>query len=292
MGMFRQPLLQAGFLDLLGRHRADGRFPGHLQISEFFDGLMVARPEPQSSVLGKQFFAAGYFLFTFEFVHYAVDRYRNKTASGRLANNSRSSCFFPPWLPGRSSAMRISYPSSAAFPVNRLSTGQRGFTLILAGLAKKFVIADFLTSYTNHLNYADISRANRAVLPLWLLAYGIKIYVDFSAYSDIAIGSARLFGIQVPENFDWPYARTNIAEFWRHWHISLTNWLIDHIYIPLGGSRVSTGRVYGNIIVTMLISGIWYGAGVNFIVWGSCHGVMLAIHRVFILLYPPGPRAW
>jgi alginate O-acetyltransferase complex protein AlgI len=126
---------------------------------------------------------------------------------------------------------------------------------------------------------------------VWLLAYGIKIYVDFSAYSDIAIGSARLFGIQVPENFDWPYTRTNIADFWRHWHISLTNWLIDYIYIPLGGSRVSANRVYGNIIVTMLISGIWHGAGVNFIVWGLCHGLMLAIHRVFIRFYPRGPDA-
>src|ERR1019366_7306676 len=112
-----------------------------------------------------------------------------------------------------------------------------GLTRILVGLAKKFAIADLLTAFTNHLNVADISRAQRWVLPLWLLAYGFKIYFDFSAYSDIAIGSARLFGIKVPENFDWPYIRTNITEFWAHWHMSLTKWLTDYIFIPLGGSR-------------------------------------------------------
>ena len=83
----------------------------------------------------------------------------------------------------------------------------------------------------------------------------------------------------MPENFDWPYLRTNITEFWRHWHMSLTSWLIDYIYIPLGGSRGRSGQVYANILVTMLVSGIWHGAGVNFIVWGLVHGVMLVIRR-------------
>lgn len=156
---------------------------------------------------------------------------------------------------------------------------QRGFTRVLAGLAKKFAIADLLTAYTAHLNMADISQARRGILLLWLFAYGIKIYVDFSAYSDIAIGSARLFGITVPENFDWPYFQTNITEFWRHWHISLSSWLMDYVYIPLGGSRAPIPRVYANLLVTMFISGLWHGAGLNFVIWGILHGFMLAIHR-------------
>ena len=129
------------------------------------------------------------------------------------------------------------------------------------GLVKKFAIADLMTAFTDHLNRADIAVARRWVLPVWLLAYGVKIYFDFSGYSDIAIGSARLFGILVPENFNWPYFRTSIVTFWRCWHISLSAWLTDYVFIPLGGSRVSAGRVYLNLFVTMLVSGIWHGAG-------------------------------
>jgi len=109
----------------------------------------------------------------------------------------------------------------------------------------------------------------------------VKIYVDFSAYSDIAIGSARLFGIRVPENFDWPYLRVNIAEFWRHWHISLYRWLVDYVFIPLGGSRCSRPRVYLNVLITMFLSGLWHGAGLNFVVWGLWHGLLLTGHRLW-----------
>jgi alginate O-acetyltransferase complex protein AlgI len=109
----------------------------------------------------------------------------------------------------------------------------------------------------------------------------MKIYFDFSAYSDIAIGSARLFGIKVPENFDWPYLRTNIAEFWRHWHMSLYKWLVDYVFIPLGGSRKNPPRVYLNVLITMFLSGLWHGAGLNFIVWGLWHGLLLAGHRLW-----------
>jgi alginate O-acetyltransferase complex protein AlgI len=158
---------------------------------------------------------------------------------------------------------------------------ERGFTRILTGLAKKFAVADLLTAWTNHLNVHDILIADRRVLVLWVFAYGIKIYADFSAYSDIAIGSARLFGIRVPENFDWPYGRRNIQRFWQAWHISLTRWLIDYVYIPMGGSRVSIPRIYFNIVVVMLVSGIWHGAGINFIIWGLWHGILLAGHRLW-----------
>ncbi len=119
------------------------------------------------------------------------------------------------------------------------------------------------------------------MLPLWFIAFGIQIYMDFSGYSDIAIGSARLFGIRVPENFDWPYLESNIAAFWSHWHMSLTRWLIDYVFIPLGGSRVPGYRVYFNVVVTMLISGLWHGAADHFLVRGLWHGVLLCIHRAW-----------
>ena len=119
------------------------------------------------------------------------------------------------------------------------------------------------------------------MLLLWLFAYGWKIYFDFSAYSDIAIGSGRLFGLKIPENFDWPYFRTNIAEFWKHWHISLYRWLVDYVFIPLGGSRGSTAFVCRNVLIVMLASGVWHGAGANFVVWGAWHGTLLIIQRLW-----------
>lgn len=187
--------------------------------------------------------------------------------------------FFPTMVAGPIKRYQDFLPKLRSVTSIDLLDWQRGITRILAGLAKKFAIADLLTAYTNHLNMADIAVAHRAVLPLWLFAYGLKIYTDFSAYSDIAIGSARLFGIRVPENFDWPYLQTNITDFWRHWHISLSSWLLDYVYIPLGGSRVAMPRIYLNLLITMGISGLWHGAGFNFILWGLLHGLMLAVHR-------------
>src|SRR3984957_2077208 len=186
--------------------------------------------------------------------------------------------FFPAMVAGPIKRYEDFLPKLRAADAT-LSDLQVGVTRILVGLVKKFAVADLMTAFTNHLNAADIVRADRRVLPVWLLAYGIKIYFDFSGYSDIAIGSARLFGIRVPENFDWPYFRSNIASFWRHWHISLSRWLTDYVFIPLGGSHVPAGRVYANLLVTMLVSGIWHGAGLNFLVWGAWHGVLLVFHR-------------
>lgn len=232
------------------------------------------------------FLPLGISFFTFEFLHYAVDRYKNKTVKGSVGEYLAFILFFPTMVAGPIKRYQDFLPKLRSVSCEWVMDWHRGVTRILAGLAKKFAIADALTAYTNHLNWADISVANRAILPLWLLAYGIKIYTDFSAYSDIAIGSARLFGIRVPENFDWPYLRTNIADFWRHWHMSLTSWLMDYIFIPLGGSRVRSGRVYANVLVTMLVSGLWHGAGVNFIVWGMWHGILLVIHRAWRRFHP------
>jgi len=232
------------------------------------------------------FLPLGISFFTFEFIHYATDRKLGKTEAGTLGEYLAFILFFPTMVAGPIKRYQQFLPKLRAELANWAVDWQRGITRILAGLAKKFAIADLLTAYTNHLNVADLAVANRAMLPVWLLAYGMKIYTDFSAYSDIAIGSARLFGIPIPENFDWPYLQTNIAQFWRHWHISLTSWLMDYVYIPLGGSRVAPGRVYLNVIITMLISGIWHGAGVNFVLWGLWHGLSLAIHRAYRRLWP------
>jgi alginate O-acetyltransferase complex protein AlgI len=225
------------------------------------------------------FLPLGISFFTFEFLHYAVDRYKDRTEEGTVGEYMAFILFFPTMVAGPIKRYQDFLPKLRNISLDWVVDWQRGFTRILAGLVKKFAVADVLTAYTNHLNIADIAQANRSVLLLWIFAYGIKIYADFSAYSDIAIGSARIFGIKVPENFDWPYLQSNISDFWRHWHISLSTWLVDYVFIPLGGSRVRVPRIYANLLVTMLVSGIWHGAGVNFIVWGLLHGIMLAVHR-------------
>jgi alginate O-acetyltransferase complex protein AlgI len=259
----------------------------------FFAGLVWFR-EPEKHHWAHAFLPLGISFFTFEFIHYATDRYKNKTEAGNVGEYLAFILFFPTMVAGPIKRYQQFLPKLRAEPSPWPHDWHRGVTRILAGLAKKFAIADVMTAYTNHLNHADLAVANRAILPLWLLAYGIKIYTDFSAYSDIAIGSARLFGIPIPENFDWPYLQTNIAAFWRHWHMSLTSWLTDYVFIPLGGSRVKPGRVYSNVLMTMLVSGIWHGAGVNFVVWGLWHGVLLCIHRAWRKLrpLPENPPWW
>lgn len=227
------------------------------------------------------FLPLGVSFFTFEFIHYAVDRYYGKVEKGRFSEYFAFIFFFPTMVAGPIKRYQNFIPSLQKEPVNFGLDFNRGTTRILCGLTKKFMVADLLTAVTDHLNTADIARADRSMLLVWLLAYGIKIYFDFSGYSDIAIGSARLFGMRVPENFDWPYLQTNISEFWKHWHISLYRWLIDYVFIPLGGSRVSTWKIYRNIIITMVLSGLWHGAGGNFLLWGAWHGMLLSVYRAW-----------
>lgn len=232
------------------------------------------------------FLPLGISFFTFEFIHYAADRYRGKTGALASGDYLAFLFFFPTMIAGPIKRVQNFAPCLANPNDTIISDWNRGLTRILTGLVKKFAVADLLTSLTDHLNASDIATADRWVLPLWLLAYGFKIYFDFSAYSDIAIGSSRLFGIRVPENFDWPYLRTNITDFWRSWHRSLYQWLVDYVFIPLGGSKGPAFKTYRNVILTLLASGIWHGAAWNFILWGLYHGCLLSVHRAWQNLRP------
>ncbi len=236
------------------------------------------------------FLPLGVSFFTFEFIHYAVDRYHGRVEKGTLGEYLAFIFFFPTMVAGPIKRFQDFLPCLREPSRDWATDWNRGITRILAGLVKKLAIADVLTSMTDHLNRDDIIHAERWVLPLWLFAFGWKIYFDFSAYSDIAIGSGRLFGLKIPENFDWPYFRTNIAEFWRHWHISLYRWLVDYVFIPMGGSRVPPPAVYRNILIVMIVSGIWHGAGLNYLVWGLWHGILLAVHRAWSRSINPPDR--
>jgi alginate O-acetyltransferase complex protein AlgI len=234
------------------------------------------------------FLPLGISFFTFEFIHFAVDRYRGRTEAGGFWEYFSFILFFPTMVAGPIKRYQDFLPKLRAIENDWALDWHCGITRILTGLAKKLVVADMMTSLTGNLNQAAIATAQRPMLLVWLLAYGVQIYFDFSAYSDIAIGSARLMGVRIPENFNWPYLAQSISEFWQHWHISLTRWLIDYIYIPLGGSRMKPPRIIANLLVTMLLSGIWHGAGLNFLVWGAWHGVLLSIRRIFLFFKPSG----
>lgn len=254
---------------------------GVFKYWNFATGLLT-RPFGENPVRWEgAFLPLGVSFFTFEFIHYALDRFNGKAERGSLGEYLAFIFFFPTMVAGPIKRFQDFAPCLRNPSTDWVADWNRGIMRILTGLVKKFAVADLLTSLTDHLNSSDIVKAERWVLLVWIFAYGWKIYFDFSAYSDIAIGSGRLFGIRIPENFDWPYSRTNIADFWRHWHMSLYKWLVDYVFIPLGGSRGSHLFVCRNILIVMLVSGIWHGAGLNFVVWGVWHGVLLIAHRLW-----------
>ncbi|HTO52345.1 MAG TPA: MBOAT family protein [Myxococcota bacterium] len=221
----------------------------------------------------------GISFYTFETVSYVVDVYRGRLRAERdLLDYSLFLLFFPHLIAGpivRPADFLPQLRVLQRFDWTRMELGLRIFTL---GLLKKAVIADQVARLVDPVYAAPADYASAAV---WAatLGYAIQIYCDFSGYSDMAIGCAHAFGLRLPQNFDLPYLSLNIAEFWRRWHISLSSWLRDYLYIPLGGNRGSTAETYRNLWITMLLGGLWHGAAWTFVFWGAYHGALLALHR-------------
>ena len=226
----------------------------------------------------------GISFFTFEFIHYLVDAHRHTLATpaadpapttprSRLADFAHFaafSLFFPTLLAGPIKR----YQQFQAAPQVTAGDVAYGLSRMLLGLFKKLALADSVAGIALRLSIPD------QVTPhgLWLAmyAYAAQIYLDFSGYSDLAIGAGRLLGYRVPENFDWPYLATDLSSFWRLWHISLSSWIRDYLYIPLGGNRGSATRVALNLIVVMALCGLWHGPAWHFVIWGVWHGLGLA----------------
>ena len=166
-----------------------------------------------------------------------------------------------------------------------------GLLIFLLGLAKKCVLADMFGSFADTGFNAAAHGIDLTFFEAWYatLSYALQIYFDFSGYSDMAIGLARMMNVRFPLNFDSPYQAANISDFWRRWHITLGAFLRDYLYIPLGGSRVGRLRQAVNLMATMLLAGLWHGAGWNFVIWGGLHGLFLIIHRAYRGLFPPLP---
>ncbi|WP_071516275.1 MBOAT family O-acyltransferase [Geitlerinema sp. PCC 9228] len=259
---------------------------GYFKYSSFIKSMFVATEvERIVAPLGISF-------FTFEFIQVAAEKFKGKIGHISFIDYISFIFFFPTLIAGPIKTYDQFQEQLGLAQKFKIHHILEGICRIIVGLAKKIVIADNLNTLIQEVGSPDKTQ-NIILLSGAIFLYGFRIYLDFSGYSDIAIGSARLFGIHLPENFHFPYLRTNIADFWRHWHISLYSWLLTYIYIPLGGSRVGFVRNLLNIITTMFVSGVWHGADWNFIVWGLWHGFLLAIHRVYASQMKPHlPTRW
>lgn len=215
--------------------------------------------------------------FVFEFVHYLVDIQRGKPPIKSVADFTLFSIFWPSVVSGPVKRFEQFLPALTAGcqRVTALDL-QIGTMRIIAGLIKKIVFADNLTAY---IDYWQPQFATCSVEQRWLVLFAIslRILFDFSGYSDMAIGFARMMGIKLPENFRWPYLATSLQEFWQRWHISLSTWIRDYIYIPLGGNKFGNLRKFFNGIIAFAICGLWHGAAWNFIFWGLYHGIGLVM---------------
>ncbi len=225
-------------------------------------------------LLLKVILPVGISFYTFQALSYSIDVYRGKIEPTRdIVAFFAFISFFPQLVAGpieRATHLLPQFQKKREFDYDTAVDGMRQ---ILWGLFKKVVVADNCAVYVNQV-FANSGSHSGSTLLLAAVFFTFQIYGDFSGYSDIAIGTAKLFGIRLMRNFNVPYFSRDIAEFWRRWHISLTTWFRDYVYIPLGGSRVSKAKVIRNTFVIFLVSGFWHGANWTFIVWGAYHALL------------------
>ncbi|HUV66651.1 MAG TPA: MBOAT family protein [Sedimentisphaerales bacterium] len=221
----------------------------------------------------------GISFFTFQSMSYTIDLFRGEIKPERsFMRFALYVAFFPQLVAGPILRSKEFIPQLRSVVELRAENLLQGCNQFLVGLVKKVIIADNIAPLVNQI-FAAPQGSPSAAIWLGALAFGIQIYGDFSGYSDMAIGSARMLGFHIPRNFNFPYAARSITDFWRRWHISLSTWLRDYLYIPLGGNRKGRTATYRNLFVTMALGGLWHGAGLNFIVWGMYHGALLAVER-------------
>lgn len=224
----------------------------------------------------------GISFFTFETMSYTIDVWRGELAPARrYLDYLLFVCFFPHLVAGPIVRPGQMLPQLEREPLVDPAMQARGMWRIAAGLAKKIVIGDYLAQAIVNRVFATPERFTALEVLVATYAYAAQIYADFSGYTDVALGSAALFGYELPENFDAPYVAQNLQEFWHRWHISLSTWLRDYLYKPLGGSRGTSTKTYRNLMITMVLGGLWHGASWNFVVWGALHGGALAVTRVW-----------
>lgn len=232
------------------------------------------------------FLPAGISFYTFHMISYAVDVRRGLISPGSFWDYALYITYFPHLVAGPIVRAGPFLPQLRTPRLDSAWIGS-GFWLVLQGLVKKVVFADYIAQY-NDLVFANPTGYSGLENLIAIYGYGLQIFCDFSGYSDVAIGLGRMMGFDLGVNFAKPYLSTSITEFWRRWHISLSSWLRDYVYIPLGGNRKGPFRTYFNLLATMLIGGLWHGASWRFVVWGGVHGLALAVHRAWRGRQPAG----
>lgn len=223
--------------------------------------------------------------FTFQQITYLVDAYRGETSDHNFSHYCLFVLFFPQLIAGpivHHSEMLPQFSQEKIYKFSQ-SVFSIGLTIFLIGLFKKVVLADGVAVYASPVFAASENGEVITFFEAWAaaLGYTFQLYFDFSGYSDMAIGIAGMFGIKLPMNFNSPYKAVNIIDFWRRWHITLSRFLRDYLYFPLGGNRKGKVRRYVNLLVTMLLGGLWHGAGWTFIIWGALHGCYLIINHAW-----------
>ena len=264
----------AGNLLLLGTFKYAGFFAANANA---LAGL--ALPVPQIVLpLGISF-------FTFTQIAYLVDAYRKEVREYRFVHYGLFVTFFPHLLAGPVLHHAEVMPQFARAETFRFipENFAVGLTIFAIGLFKKVVLADGIAEFATPVFGAAAHGATLTFLAAWggALSYTFQLYFDFSGYSDMAVGLARLFGIVFPANFNSPYKATSIIDFWRRWHMTLSRFLRDYLYIPLGGGRCHPLRRHANLMATMLLGGLWHGAGWTFVIWGGLHGLYLVLNHVW-----------
>lgn len=236
----------------------------------------------------------GISFFTFTQISFLVDTWRGEVRKLDPIHFALFVTYFPHLIAGPILHHREMIPQFSAESSYRLSADNiaAGLTMFAAGLFKKVVLADSVAKFADPV-FGAAAGAHVSFVEAWggALAYTMQIYFDFSGYSDMAIGLSMLFGIRIPLNFNSPYKAESIVDFWRRWHISLSNFLRDYLYISLGGNRHGPARRYANLMITMLLGGLWHGAGWTFVIWGGLHGLYLVINHLWNMVTGGQPAA-
>lgn len=240
----------------------------------------------------------GISFYTFQTISYTVDIYRGQLEPSKSFREfALFVCFFPQLVAGPILRAKHFLPQLRQ-KIDQIQNGRKfrlltiqksnlklGLTMMLIGFLKKMFFADNIAPLVNEVFFNPLDALSYEI---WLgtIAFGIQIYCDFSGYSDIAIGAALILGFNVPRNFNKPYFATSPSDFWRKWHISLSSWLRDYLYIPLGGNKKSRTRTYENLLIVMVLGGLWHGSSINFIIWGALHGLYLVFHKAMQNTFP------
>lgn len=259
---------------------------GILSVFKYFD-FFISSFSPLANIFGgnldylhlKLILPVGISFYTFQTMSYTFDIYRKKLEpTHSFIDFALFVSFFPQLVAGPIERASALLPQLARKTPPSKEQAYQGVTLIVTGLFKKVMLGDTSGRIVDHV-FAQPQYYKSPELFFALVLFSIQIYADFSGYSSIARGTAKLLGIELMRNFEQPYLSANITEFWRRWHISLSSWLKDYLYIALGGNRKGTKRTYANLMITMLLGGLWHGASWNFVIWGGLHGLYLAVHK-------------